>query len=273
MHTWTLDELRKCRPPTVNAQPIRTLKYFRETPLLASPWLSWEPKCEEATDAMRARVRKLAPREWDDVGRILQNAADRGLRLLDDRLFQETRTPGWGFAPLRQTIRPWMPDAHDGVPSMFFDPRISSSNIEEIARRLGTRVEIAALKVIEPSLLPKTVEADCVAAFALWSYEKVCDNEVGTYDVHRLADVLSLVGAAERMVLQELPPNECWAQIGRIARRDEDRAGIHQLDRETTIKIARQAALLMDMRQRFPAPSDAPLDETDAEDIARGFGI
>ena len=91
----------------------------------------------------------------------------RGLRLVDDGLFQETRTLGWGFAPLREMIRPWMPDAHDGVPSMFFDPRNSPSDMEEIARRLGTRLDIAALQVIEPSLLPKTVEVDCVAAFAL----------------------------------------------------------------------------------------------------------
>ena len=272
MHTWTLDELRKCRPPTVNAQPIRTLKYFRETPLLASPWLSWEPKLEETTDAMRARVRRLAPREWDDVGRILQNVAERGLRLVDGNLFHETHAPVLGFAPPREALKPWMPDAHEGFPSLLFDPRIAPTDFEEIARRIGTRLEANSLQIHEPSLLPNTVESNAIAAFALWAYDKVCGNEVGTYDVHRLADVLSLVGAAERMVLQQLAPDECWAQIGRIARRDEDRAGIHQRDRETTVKIARQAALLMDMRQRFPAPTTAPPpDADDGEDIARAF--
>ena len=60
--------------------------------------------------------------------------------------------------------------------------------------------------------------------------------------------------------------------IGKIAERWDDSTGIHHVDGQTSVNISRQAALLVELRQRFPAPTTpAPPEGDDAEDIAQAF--
>jgi len=271
---WKLGDERHSRPPVVNGAPFRIMGNYRETPLLASPWLDWMPENEDVSEAMRARVKRAAPEAWDAVGRGMTSLASRGLRLIDGVLFHETRAPGWGIKAdgvARIAIKPAMVDAIEGLPHLLLDARIAPPDLRAIGRRLNAQVP-DGLRVLEPSLLPDTVESDCIAAFALWAYGKVSGVPVGGFDIDRLSDVLGFVGAAEKMAREGLPPTDCLERLEWIVQRDRDGARVHHYDQSLTVPIAWLAKVFVDSRQHMRAPTAPSPDEADADAIARGFG-
>jgi len=164
---WTLHDLRNVKPPTVQGLPLRGMNLHRETPLMGSPWLHWEPSGNDATDAARTLVRKLAPQAWEAVESRLQGAAASGLRLVDGMLFQETRSPAFGVNPSEPMIKPMMPDGRDVHFSVLVNPRLSTRDLSAVAWRAEKRLDCGSLQILEPSLLPDTVPRDAVAAFAM----------------------------------------------------------------------------------------------------------
>lgn len=264
------DNVNPRRMPKVVAAPIRRIG-ARRTPLLGSPWLEWEPE-GQVTDALRDRVRKVAPQAWRDAATRLQEASTRGLRVVDGVIFRETRAPAWGFTHSTDLIAGAIPDTQRRLPSVLIDPRIPNASLRAFARETGQFVARESFRVLEPSLLPDTFEADALSAFGLGLLDRVGHSRVSEYDVDALIDILALFQRIENAVSRSLPFEDCYSGIERLADRriEEDRI---QYQHEVTSNLIASAAFSFSMlRLRFPAPARIPApDSEEAESIADAF--
>gem|GEM_PF-6641028 len=199
-------------PPIVCLSPERAFTRHSRLPFLTSPL---RPELNESTDLMRRRGRKLAPDAFEQTAHLVAGLSDK-LRLVDDILFQETRSPAWSIPPDDLGVRAVLPDYHEDL-GFLVDARYGEDVLGE-HRVIG---QLDAVRVLEPSLLPDTVEADALAAFCLMLHKEAINAKPDGFDPRFQAEVDLLMKEALGAFEADMSIAHCYQTIERLAEWDD----------------------------------------------------
>ncbi len=267
---WTVERCRN-DPPQMAFDMAWGFGIARTT-LLGSPFRA--SSSVDVPEHYRRRARRAAPEALAEARQCAEAHIARGLIFVDGVLYQETRTPGWAVCtPDVSEVSACLPDLTRDPGLTLIDPRHPIGEIDEMLAPLGYDERMDTIQVVEPSLLPATTEADALASLCVHVQQRLSDLDLRQVDRKFFVGWVSLMDDVERALRDDQPLDGCYAAIERLAEWVNPAPIIPETeDVDVRMQFMSDAAQhFLAIRRRFPPLDAAPVDEHDADAIAKSF--